>query len=305
MILVRSSVDAITTRVQFLEECGLNRQKEIDAIKEIAYNSINDIQKRYDGLQQRIDRKVYEKCGSKFDTIENSIISTVRSELSFIATPLPFKHPPDGHQDYERSSGAHSIKYGQADLSFLNSLKSGYVSGAPPSPISPQKLHSSQEADTSPKIRAYPQTEPVPLFTEKYKGKDNSNFPEQKFRPHIKMKEELDIGRRRESPTMNSSDADIESEGGELLNPKRTIDNHKGKGVKYIKNEVSPSVSKGALIEEPVALKEGETDNGKIISLLSNLEHANNLSPTSENNPLGAREKSDRSLSCQAISNEQ
>jgi hypothetical protein len=96
--IVSSSIEALEKRTFFLEECGINRKKEILAISDLTSNILKGIQNKYESMQHRIDCKVYDKCGSKFDIIENTIISTVRAELSFISTKLPFKHPPEGHE---------------------------------------------------------------------------------------------------------------------------------------------------------------------------------------------------------------
>lgn len=117
------------SRVSFLESCGLGRQKEVDAIKELASSITTEISHRLESLIHRIDCNVYEKCGSKFDTIESKVLSTVREELSFIATPLPFKHPPAGHEDLRK------FKKGSQNLGFLAELQTGSSNSKLLSPI--------------------------------------------------------------------------------------------------------------------------------------------------------------------------
>lgn len=121
----KSSVEALKKRIDFLESCGANRQKELAAISELARAMSNEVSERFNMLIHRIDVKVYEKCGSKFDYIENKIISTVRQELSFISTPLPFEHPPKGYEPRVSSTSPFKIVPGTPmKLDFLDDLES-------------------------------------------------------------------------------------------------------------------------------------------------------------------------------------
>ncbi|KAH6569492.1 hypothetical protein BASA62_004863 [Batrachochytrium salamandrivorans] len=87
---VKSSIETLLTRVGYLESCGLNREKEVTAITEMAISQMRDTTARYTALVNRIDAKIIEKCEAKFEVIEEKILLVVRDELSFIKA-LPMK----------------------------------------------------------------------------------------------------------------------------------------------------------------------------------------------------------------------
>ena len=57
---------------------------------------MNEMQSKLSLLDHRINMKVYESCGSKFDLFELKLMKVLRDDLLFLGTPLLFKHPPDG-----------------------------------------------------------------------------------------------------------------------------------------------------------------------------------------------------------------
>lgn len=141
---VRSSVELLTTRIGFLESCGSNRTREVAAIKDVVMSSMNEVQNKFDALRHRIDCKVYEKCGVRFDKIEARIIATVREELSFIATPLPFQHPPSGFKGHSQIGKLviDGRSSSQTSLNFLGELQKQKKSAAIKSPINTElKIH--------------------------------------------------------------------------------------------------------------------------------------------------------------------
>nr|KAJ3420991.1 hypothetical protein HK105_004762 [Polyrhizophydium stewartii] len=87
---VKSSLEALSTRIGFLESCGTAREKEVGAIVEMAATLMRDMSIKFDTLTQRLDEKVYAQCESKLEIVENGIIDVIRNELSFIKS-LPLK----------------------------------------------------------------------------------------------------------------------------------------------------------------------------------------------------------------------
>ncbi|KAJ3305682.1 hypothetical protein HDV03_001090 [Kappamyces sp. JEL0829] len=134
----RSSVDTIRRRIENLERCSAQRTKEVSAIKDMAASIKEEMGKRFDALCHQIDMKVYERCGSKFDTAEYSIMKVLREELSFLATPVNgFKHPPDGIQ--KTDSGAQA---------FLAALQKTYTASKAVSPHMATVLPNSENTES-------------------------------------------------------------------------------------------------------------------------------------------------------------
>lgn len=92
----RSSVNVIKARIEMLEKCSASRAREVTGISELSVNIMDSMTKKFDDLSHRIDCKVYEKCGAQFDAAEYRIFKVLRDELSFLATPHLFEHPPRG-----------------------------------------------------------------------------------------------------------------------------------------------------------------------------------------------------------------
>ena len=89
-----------------LEKCSHQRSKEVAAMQEMALSIKEELNKKFDSLSRRIDLKVYEKCGKKFDSAEFHVMKVLRGELSFLASPGVFKHPPDGVEHSESGAKA-------------------------------------------------------------------------------------------------------------------------------------------------------------------------------------------------------
>lgn len=102
-----SSIASIRKRIEMLEKCSEIRTREVAGIKEMAISIQEELNKKFDSLIHRIDMKVYEKCGSKFDAAEYKIMKVLKDELGFLATPTVFKHPPEGVENID--SGAKSF----------------------------------------------------------------------------------------------------------------------------------------------------------------------------------------------------
>ena len=148
-----------------LENCGVGRQREVEAIKDLATNIMKEITAKYENVKQRIDCKVYDKCGSKFDFIEEKILSTVREELSFIATPLPFTHPPTGNENLRKRTFSKQ-KSNTSHLDFFAELRQGASSPAP----TPTKIQNVNEVQTKPTLR-----EKMPAHIEERNAKKSSD----------------------------------------------------------------------------------------------------------------------------------
>ncbi|KAJ3274987.1 hypothetical protein HDV01_001493 [Terramyces sp. JEL0728] len=103
----KSSAENIRNRLEGLENCSSGRQREVDAIKEMYTNITKDITKKFNDLCHRIDMKVYEKCGSKFDVMESKIMKLLHEELTLLAMPCGFKHPPEGV--HKRETGLSAV----------------------------------------------------------------------------------------------------------------------------------------------------------------------------------------------------
>ncbi|KAJ3257875.1 hypothetical protein HK103_004166 [Boothiomyces macroporosus] len=103
----KSSAENIRKRLEGLENVSISRQKEVDAMKEMYINITKDISKKFDDLCHKIDMKVYNSCGSKFDSMESKIMKLLHEELTLLAMPYGFKHPPDGV--HKRETGLHAV----------------------------------------------------------------------------------------------------------------------------------------------------------------------------------------------------
>ena len=99
-----SSIESIRKRIEMLEKCSETRTREVAGIKDMAISIQEELNKRFDSLVHRIDMKVYERCGSKFDAAEYKIMKVLKDELAFLASPTVFKHPPEGVENVD--SGA-------------------------------------------------------------------------------------------------------------------------------------------------------------------------------------------------------
>ncbi|KAL5031954.1 hypothetical protein BDV3_000208 [Batrachochytrium dendrobatidis] len=90
VVNVKSSIDSLLNRVRFLESCGQGREREVNAILEIATNQMKDIMSKYTACVDHIDAKIMEKCEDKLTVVEDKILRVVRDDLSFIKE-LPVK----------------------------------------------------------------------------------------------------------------------------------------------------------------------------------------------------------------------
>ncbi|KAI8917346.1 hypothetical protein BC831DRAFT_485385 [Entophlyctis helioformis] len=79
-----SSVEALLKRIESLEQCGTVRDKEITGIIELATQLTHDMTARFDSVVERIDARIFEKCGSKIETIEEKLLMCIRDDLGFI-----------------------------------------------------------------------------------------------------------------------------------------------------------------------------------------------------------------------------
>jgi hypothetical protein len=90
---VSSSCEVLQRRLERLEQCSFSRNKEVDAIRELAKTIMFETKRKVELLDQRVDMKVYENCGVVFELVEDRIMQTLRDDLMFLGTPLLFKHP--------------------------------------------------------------------------------------------------------------------------------------------------------------------------------------------------------------------
>lgn len=93
LIVAKSSVTVLNTRIENLEKCSTQRVKEVSAIRDLYLSIAEEMEKKLETLRKEIDLKVYQRCGVKFDAAEYQIMKVIRDELSFLATPLPFAAP--------------------------------------------------------------------------------------------------------------------------------------------------------------------------------------------------------------------
>jgi hypothetical protein len=91
--IVTSSCDNLMRRLERLEECGVQRQKEVDAIKDMSKTVLQETKRKLELMESRIDCKVYEKCGSTFDAIETRLMNILREDLLFLGTSSLFGRP--------------------------------------------------------------------------------------------------------------------------------------------------------------------------------------------------------------------
>jgi hypothetical protein len=71
----------------------------------MAKTVIFETKRKIELLTQRIDCKVYENCGSKFDKIESNLMKILREDLLFLGTPSHFARP-EGLGETETGIGA-------------------------------------------------------------------------------------------------------------------------------------------------------------------------------------------------------
>ncbi|KAJ3296290.1 hypothetical protein HK104_001770 [Borealophlyctis nickersoniae] len=85
---VVSSIEVLEKRFHSLGNVGATRDKEVAAIAEQFDALRREMTKRFDDLQDRIQKKVYEAVGKKFAVIEKEIKEIVTEELSFLSVKL-------------------------------------------------------------------------------------------------------------------------------------------------------------------------------------------------------------------------
>jgi hypothetical protein len=92
---VTSSCENIQRRLERLEMCSVQREKEVEAIKETTRSIIQETRRKLELLEGRINCKVYEKCGSTFEKVESRLMQVLREDLMFLGIPPIFDHPED------------------------------------------------------------------------------------------------------------------------------------------------------------------------------------------------------------------
>jgi hypothetical protein len=148
LIAALSSVEVLRRRIENLEKCSSQRTKEVSAIKDLSKSIMDEMGRKMDILVRNIDMKVYEKCGSKFDTAEYRIMKVLREELSFLATPSPFSHPEgidridSGAQIFLSSLHNVNLKRRQQELEILKGKNDHLMQSrnVVSNPLTPQPL---------------------------------------------------------------------------------------------------------------------------------------------------------------------
>ncbi|KAI8899055.1 hypothetical protein BC833DRAFT_619753 [Globomyces pollinis-pini] len=132
---VKSSCENLTQRFDMLEKCANSRNKEVAAMMDMCSSIMEELTSKFDALSHRIDMKVYEKCGSKFDMFETRIMLVLKDELSFLAAPLVFKHPPDGvtRKDTGIDSVVNTLNASRGKKPSIKRVSTGTISG----PVAP------------------------------------------------------------------------------------------------------------------------------------------------------------------------
>jgi hypothetical protein len=103
----RSSLGNIRQRIENLERCSAQRNREVVAIKDMASSIKQEMDRKLELLVHRMNTSVYEKCGKKLDAAEFHIMKVLRDELSFLASNVAgFKHPPEGIERVESGAQA-------------------------------------------------------------------------------------------------------------------------------------------------------------------------------------------------------
>jgi CRISPR/Cas system-associated exonuclease Cas4 (RecB family) len=75
--------------------CAVQREKEVEAIKETTRSIMQETRRKLELLESRINCKVYEKCGSTFEKVESRLMQVLREDLMFLGIPPIFEHPED------------------------------------------------------------------------------------------------------------------------------------------------------------------------------------------------------------------